>query len=74
MQRWQRGWVGLARPPAVWAGWVEEAPAQRTGQLACVKALTENSSHCLGAATAAAAGAGCGRQGANVGGADTATF
>ena len=32
---------------------MEEPPALHTGQLACVKALAENNSHCLGAATAA---------------------
>lgn len=38
------------RLPSGRAGW--RAPALHTGQLACVKALAENNSHCLGAATA----------------------
>lgn len=33
------------------AGW--RTPTLHTGQLACVKALAENNSRCLGAATAA---------------------
>lgn len=47
------GRVGLTRQPlSGQAGW-RRTPAQHTGQLACVKGLAENSSHCLGAATAA---------------------
>lgn len=38
--------------PSGRAGW-RRTPALHTGQLACVKALAENNSHCLGAATAA---------------------
>lgn len=54
MQRWQQhgsGGAGQAAPLSGRAGW-RRTPAQHTGQLACVKALAENSSHCLGAATA----------------------
>lgn len=42
------GWACL---PSGRAGW--RTPAPHTGQLARVKALAENNSHCLGAATAA---------------------
>lgn len=45
------GRVGLGSPLSGRAEW--RRTAQHTGQLACVKALAENSSHCLGAATAA---------------------
>lgn len=52
-RRQRRPWAGPAA--AVWAGWAGWAEGSRPapGQLACVKALAENNSHCLGAATAA---------------------
>lgn len=43
--------VGRAGWPSGRAGW--RTPALHIGQLACVKVLAENNSHCLGAATAA---------------------
>lgn len=46
------GWGWPGSPLSGRAGWWR-TPAQHTGQLARVKALAENSSHCLGAATAA---------------------